>query len=188
MLTRHCTRVRGNQAAASHGTLNSTPRTPPRSPSLSDRSESWEQAVEVEEVEAIEAAETIEPIEDALEVVSPPRRSMSSASSASSPCSFASPTSADWEHVDAASVPKSTDTLGAAVGARPLDVASSSRPWTGASSDGCAICCNAARTYALIPCGHHCLCERCIGSLDALGRLCPICREPAFDTLRVYDP
>lgn len=27
-----------------------------------------------------------------------------------------------------------------------------------------------------------------ISSLDALGRLCPICREPAFDWLWVYDP
>ena len=56
-----------------------------------------------------------------------------------------------------------------------------------AFGDNCSICLAKKRTHALVPCGHRCLCSDCT-CLDSLGYTCPICRRPAHDTLRVWDP
>jgi hypothetical protein len=59
------------------------------------------------------------------------------------------------------------------------------RPLT--ADESCTVCFAAKRTHALIPCGHRCLCARCV-NLDSLGHSCPICRTYVSDALRVYDP
>lgn len=46
----------------------------------------------------------------------------------------------------------------------------------------CAVCLDAQKTHALIPCGHYCLCVTCAGAIDK----CPVCRAPHTGSLRIY--
>ena len=47
----------------------------------------------------------------------------------------------------------------------------------------CVICIDAARTHALLPCGHKCLCSEC-----AVGqRRCPLCRSEVEGVVRVWE-
>mmetsp|Transcript_11584 Transcript_11584/g.16539 ORF Transcript_11584/g.16539 Transcript_11584/m.16539 type:complete len:386 (+) Transcript_11584:208-1365(+) len=39
--------------------------------------------------------------------------------------------------------------------------------------------------YALVPCGHRCVCAR--HAADAVGRACPLCRKKATSVMRIYD-
>jgi len=39
--------------------------------------------------------------------------------------------------------------------------------------------------YALVPCGHRCVCAR--HAADAVGRACPLCRKKATAVMRIYD-
>ena len=55
------------------------------------------------------------------------------------------------------------------------------------SARSCIICLENKRTFALVPCGHRCLCAACT-DLSAIGFACPICREEATGVLRVFDP
>ena len=52
----------------------------------------------------------------------------------------------------------------------------------------CVVCCEAERSHALIPCGHLSLCEACSGMLLLGTRepLCPLCRTPCKQALRVF--
>jgi len=50
--------------------------------------------------------------------------------------------------------------------------------------DCCVVCLDAKRTHALVPCGHLILCEECL----VATKLCPVCREPARSSLRIYKP
>jgi hypothetical protein len=47
----------------------------------------------------------------------------------------------------------------------------------------CIVCADEARTIALIPCGHLCVCDDCQPSLKD----CPICRAPSTGHLRVFN-
>jgi hypothetical protein len=51
-----------------------------------------------------------------------------------------------------------------------------------AARDECVVCCDAARTTALAPCGHVCSCDDCAGDLQQ----CPICRRAIDDRLKVF--
>lgn len=46
----------------------------------------------------------------------------------------------------------------------------------------CVICMDSKRSHLFIPCGHRVACERCA----AMVSVCPICRETAIGTQRVY--
>jgi hypothetical protein len=52
----------------------------------------------------------------------------------------------------------------------------------------CVVCLDHAATYALVPCGHLCVCENDLRAFLASGngRRCPICRTTVQNTLRVF--
>jgi len=50
----------------------------------------------------------------------------------------------------------------------------------------CVICHDGEVERALIPCGHHCLCDGCSTHLMSLAQNCPLCREPVQSTLKIY--
>jgi len=47
----------------------------------------------------------------------------------------------------------------------------------------CAICWDAPAVFAVVPCGHMCLCAGC---LDVAAAHCPICRTPSTGTCQIY--
>jgi len=46
----------------------------------------------------------------------------------------------------------------------------------------CTICLDGDAEYAVIPCGHRCLCASCIKAVSE----CPVCRGTMTDVLRVF--
>ena len=50
----------------------------------------------------------------------------------------------------------------------------------------CAVCLDAERTHALVPCGHRCVCLRC-SELAVEQGICPLCRALCAMAMRVYD-
>ena len=52
----------------------------------------------------------------------------------------------------------------------------------------CAVCLDAARCTALLPCRHLALCSApaCFAMLGAPQPLCPVCREPVLDSLTLF--
>ena len=59
-----------------------------------------------------------------------------------------------------------------------------------AAAETCAICMNAPRTHAFVPCGHRSLCGDCAVHFDAFPsheQVCLVCRTPARGALRIYD-
>ena len=53
--------------------------------------------------------------------------------------------------------------------------------------DECSVCMDAPASFAFIPCGHRCVCEKCRDSVCALfDARCPRCRESFSSTLRIY--
>ena len=50
----------------------------------------------------------------------------------------------------------------------------------------CVICLAALSQYAIIPCGHLCLCEDCAQMSTTSLDKCPICREKIVSKLRIY--
>lgn len=51
----------------------------------------------------------------------------------------------------------------------------------------CAVCWESERSYALIPCGHLCLCGQCSINYKHIGyKSCPICRKGVQKVQRIY--
>jgi len=51
----------------------------------------------------------------------------------------------------------------------------------------CSVCMECEPDAALYPCGHMCMCYDCAVCVQKLrGALCPICRQPIIDILRIY--
>lgn len=48
----------------------------------------------------------------------------------------------------------------------------------------CVICLENRREVAFIPCGHRCICISC--SKSYIGAICPLCRFPYKDILKIY--
>ena len=48
----------------------------------------------------------------------------------------------------------------------------------------CVVCLDAEPTFAVLPCGHRCLCAGCLG---AAAQACPLCRKPADGTVRIFE-
>ena len=55
---------------------------------------------------------------------------------------------------------------------------------TSTIQDSCVVCMDAPRCFAVVPCGHLCLCESC-RSMDEWTK-CPLCRESVQNLLHVY--
>jgi len=52
----------------------------------------------------------------------------------------------------------------------------------------CVVCQDERADHAFVPCGHKCLCKVCDLKLKRIGDyLCPLCRQPATRTLKIYD-
>eukprot|EP01139_Manchomonas_bermudensis_P022556 Amastigsp_a693192_6.p2 type:complete len:151 gc:universal Amastigsp_a693192_6:649-197(-) len=68
-------------------------------------------------------------------------------------------------------IPKASD--------RPLDP---DAPLTSLDAEACVICMDARREYAIVPCGHMCLCVGCRSGLSA----CPVCRAPITSLMRIF--
>ena len=48
----------------------------------------------------------------------------------------------------------------------------------------CVVCLDRRHEFAVVPCGHRCLCANCLPSAAVL---CPICRAPAQGTMRIFE-
>jgi len=61
------------------------------------------------------------------------------------------------------------------------------KPTSPLKSGECSVCMESEPNAALYPCGHMCMCYDCAVSVQKLrGALCPICRQPIIDILRIY--
>lgn len=52
--------------------------------------------------------------------------------------------------------------------------------------DTCVVCLDALKTHVLVPCGHLCVCASCCDDLMTSSRSCPMCRQGASMSARVY--
>ena len=76
---------------------------------------------------------------------------------------------------------------GGALESTPRTSGASMQP---SDSDLCVICIDAPRTHLLAPCGHRAVCGVCahfFGEEQAAAALCPMCRAPVQQVIRVYD-
>ena len=53
---------------------------------------------------------------------------------------------------------------------------------TTSNTNLCVVCNETPSIYAIVPCGHYCLCEDCSGSCD----LCPLCRGNKQSLLKIF--
>ena len=51
-------------------------------------------------------------------------------------------------------------------------------------SNDCVICLDQTKTHAIIPCGHHCVCQACATALA--GGICPICRGEVKGVMQIF--
>jgi Zinc finger, C3HC4 type (RING finger) len=69
--------------------------------------------------------------------------------------------------------------------AASLDITSTSS----VTVDDCVVCQDRKAAHAVVPCGHHCLCDECAVNLVATAagsRRCPLCRTHVQSTLKIY--
>ena len=52
-----------------------------------------------------------------------------------------------------------------------------------ARAEGCVICMERASDFAIVPCGHRCLCQICSRNLTK----CPVCRTYVQGVLKIFD-
>mmetsp|Transcript_29058 Transcript_29058/g.39922 ORF Transcript_29058/g.39922 Transcript_29058/m.39922 type:complete len:113 (+) Transcript_29058:699-1037(+) len=66
----------------------------------------------------------------------------------------------------------------------PQAVVSKKEEKSNKESNDCVICMDRKSEYAIVPCGHKCLCSEC----QALPSIttCPICRGPKAFMLKIY--
>jgi predicted amidophosphoribosyltransferase len=49
------------------------------------------------------------------------------------------------------------------------------------------VCFDAPKEYAIVPCGHQCVCASCAEQLtNTRTPTCPVCREPIQQTMKVF--
>ena len=56
---------------------------------------------------------------------------------------------------------------------------------TDETDTSCVVCMDADRTHACVPCGHRCVCDKCVEKIRHLGA-CPVCRNCIDMCFRVY--
>ena len=52
--------------------------------------------------------------------------------------------------------------------------------------DSCVICYNKPPTHAIIPCGHHSICDDCVSTCKKTLKICPICRSAITSINKIY--
>jgi hypothetical protein len=51
----------------------------------------------------------------------------------------------------------------------------------------CVVCFDAPKDHIIVPCGHQCVCARCAEQLTKTRTpMCPVCREPIRETMKVF--
>ncbi len=56
-----------------------------------------------------------------------------------------------------------------------------------AKVDDCVVCHDNEAVRAIVPCGHHCLCDSCAAQvMTSVPKTCPLCRESVQMTLKIY--
>jgi len=55
------------------------------------------------------------------------------------------------------------------------------------STEECVVCMSAAKSIAVIPCGHKCCCVGCADVLQTTFSSCPICRAPIQDLCKIFE-
>jgi hypothetical protein len=49
------------------------------------------------------------------------------------------------------------------------------------------VCFDAPKEYAIVPCGHQCMCGPCAEQLTKTRTpMCPVCRGPIRETMKVF--
>ena len=60
-------------------------------------------------------------------------------------------------------------------------------PHSDAEETQCVVCFDAPKEYAIVPCGHQCVCEECAEQLTKTRTpMCPVCRGPIRETMKVF--
>ena len=60
-------------------------------------------------------------------------------------------------------------------------------PPADAAETMCVVCFDAPKEYAIVPCGHQCVCARCAEQLTKTRTpMCPVCREPIQQTMKLF--
>jgi hypothetical protein len=60
-------------------------------------------------------------------------------------------------------------------------------PHSDAEETQCVVCFDAPKEYAIVPCGHVCVCESCAEQLTKTRTpMCPMCRGPIRETMKVF--
>jgi hypothetical protein len=60
-------------------------------------------------------------------------------------------------------------------------------PHPDAEETMCVVCFDAPKEYAIVPCGHQCVCEACAEQLTKTRTpMCPVCRGPIRETMKVF--
>jgi hypothetical protein len=63
----------------------------------------------------------------------------------------------------------------------------SGTPQPDAEETMCVVCFDAPKEYAIVPCGHQCVCASCAEQLtNTRTPTCPVCREPIQQTMKVF--
>ena len=52
-----------------------------------------------------------------------------------------------------------------------------------ANSFECVVCMDEEKTHVILPCGHYCVCAKCLATLTQ----CPVCRKEIQQTVRCYN-
>ena len=55
-----------------------------------------------------------------------------------------------------------------------------------ADMEKCVICLVEPKKFIIVPCGHQCLCQDCSLKVLAADSMCPICRGPVAQIMRVF--
>ena len=60
-------------------------------------------------------------------------------------------------------------------------------PHPDAEETMCVVCFDAPKDHIIVPCGHMCVCARCAEQLTKTRTpLCPVCRGPILQTMKVF--
>ena len=60
-------------------------------------------------------------------------------------------------------------------------------PHPDAEETMCVVCFDAPKEYAIVPCGHQCVCGECAEQLTKTRTpMCPVCRGPIRETMKVF--
>ncbi|KAG8234159.1 hypothetical protein J437_LFUL014949 [Ladona fulva] len=50
----------------------------------------------------------------------------------------------------------------------------------------CSVCRERRKSVIVLPCRHLCMCDECVSVVAQISRMCPLCRCPIVNTLKVY--